>query len=199
MRKIIGAYHVATFFGWQGLVQEQCRRLNESGLFARISRLLVGVVGDPNEDISVLVDLLGKNAFVRQLGPLEEFEFPTLQWLYEEIQSEDAACWYAHTKGVSAPSDENIKWRMEMESVVFDQYEKCLDALKTYDTCGTRWRLNGPSANNPHYSGNFWWANSSYLRTLPSPMTLRVGYWWGRHGAEFWIGRNPKIQAFNIE
>jgi hypothetical protein len=32
--------------------------------------------------------------------------------------------------------------------------------------------LNTPE---PHYSGNFWWANSSHIRKLPDPSTTD---WW---------------------
>jgi hypothetical protein len=169
-------------------------------------------VGDPSEDLSTLTELLGKNAVVRQLGPLSSFEFPTLQWLYEEVQSEDVACWYAHTKGVSTLSEDKAQWRLKMESVIFDQYERCLDALKTHDICGMEWG-SGNLGYRPHYPGNFWWANSCYLRTLPPPSTLLIGRDdcfvgppavalisgnRGRAEAELWIGRNTTVRAFSI-
>lgn len=212
MREIIGAYHVATFPGWNGIAEAQCRRLYDSGLLVETSRLLVGVVGDPGEDISILTGLFGQNAVVRQFGPLSLFEFPTLQWLYEEVQSKDVACWYAHTKGVSTLSEDKAKWRLKMESVIFDQYERCLDALKNHDVCGMEWR-SGQMDRRMHYPGNFWWANSCYLRTLSPPSTLQfarhncfvgppalaVGTGnRGRVEAELWIGGNPTVRAFSI-
>jgi hypothetical protein len=197
MVKIIGTCHVGLLPGWVGIVKAQYKRLKDSGLLDQTSKVLVGTVCDPNKDVSLITDLLGSKAVVRHVGGNSSFEFPTLQWLYEEIRSEEAACWYVHTKGNFTVNDNQPKWRMEMESVVFDQYEKCLESLKTYDTCGTRWQLDGMGARNPHYSGNFWWANSSYLRTLPPPITLRSGKY-GRLEAEFWIGKNRKIRACNL-
>ena len=50
---------------------------------------------------------------------------------------------------------------------------------------------------DPHYSGNFWWANSNYLKTLPKVQTLnkqnspRVITL--RHNAEMYIGMNPEV------
>ena len=193
MRRIVGAYHVAMFPTWRDLVRMQCERIKKSGLFDRTSKLLVGVVGESEEDISVLTDLFGSKALVRYLGSLLVFEFPTLQWLYDEVKSDNVACWYAHTKGISNRADIKVSWRLRMESVVFDQHEKCLDALETYDTCGIEWRLGGINESRPHYSGNFWWANSSYLKTLPEPLSLRSGPH-KRVEAEFWIGRNPAVR-----
>jgi hypothetical protein len=208
MRKIVGAYHVAMFPRWREIVEPQGQRLRESGLLTRTSKLLVGVVGDSDEDISILADLFGQHALVRQLGPLLSFEFPTLQWLHEEVRSEDVACWYAHTKGVSTHREDQTVWRLKMEAVIFDQYERCLDALETHDTCGTAWT----PGIDPHYSGNFWWANSRYLQTLPSPSILQFRHRMAgpsplavnpnpldnRFEAELWIGKNPKIQPFNL-
>jgi hypothetical protein len=212
VRKVIGAYHVATFPRWREIAEAQCRRLNDSGLLARTSKLLVGVVGDPEEDLSLLVDLLGPNAIVRQLGSLADFEFPTLQWLYEEVQSRGVACWYAHTKGASAHREDQAQWRLRMEAVIFDQHERCLEALETYDTCGMNWH-SGPVGHQPHYPGNFWWANSRYLHKLPPPATLQSGHanhfagppplavgtgHRGRVEAELWIGRFVAVKAFSI-
>jgi hypothetical protein len=211
MRRVVGAYHVATFPGWSGIVEEQCKRLDESGLLDRTSKILVGVVGDPGENTSLISDLLGQGALVRQLGPLSSFEFPTLQWLYEEVSDKNVACWYAHTKGVSTLSRDKVKWRLKMESVIFDQYEKCIEALETHDICGIDWTSD--PLGRSFYSGNFWWANSSYLRTLkpPSsalldqsdrlvgPPSLAVGYTkLGRAEAELWIGRNPSVRPFKF-
>lgn len=199
MRRVVGAYHVAMFPVWHDLVRIQCERIKESGLLDRTSKLLVGVVGASKEDTSILTDLLGSKACVRYLGPLSLYEFSTLQWLYDEIRLDDVACWYAHTKGISAPTDIQTAWRLRMESVVFDQYEKCLDALETHDTCGNTWYWGGlHDSKNFHYSGNFWWANSSYLQTLPEPLSLRSGKY-GRFEAEFWIGKNPAVKPLSLD
>jgi len=211
-RRIIGAYHVATFPHWSVIAEAQCLRVNRSGLLDKTSKILVGVVGDPNEDVSMLSDLLGPSAVVRHLGPLSSFEFPTLQWLYEEVQDDNFACWYIHTKGASARRADQTVSRLKMESVILDQHERCLDVLKTHDTCGTGWTF-ALIGQHPHYAGNFWWANSRYLRTLPAPSTLLTSNRhnhvgppalavtssnFGRGEAELWIGRNQRIRPFNV-
>jgi len=209
VRGIVGAYHVATFPHWHEIVQAQCQRLKGSGLLDRTKKILVGVVGNHDEDISLVTELLGKRALIRRLGSLLSFEFPTLQWLYEEIKCKDVACWYVHTKGASTRREDQTVWRLKMESVVFDQYEKCLVALETHDTCGTKWT---PGIDQ-HYSGNFWWANSHYLQTLPPPLILQFRHRIAgppafavtpnpsdnRFEAELWIGKNPEIRECNLD
>jgi hypothetical protein len=47
----------------------------------------------------------------------------------------------------------------------------------------------------PHYQGNFWWAKSSYLRTLGDVRDVRfkkaVSNQGERHKAEFWLLSKP--------
>ncbi len=194
-RPVLGVYHVATFPGWRAVAGAQCRRLGESGLLARTARLLVGVVGDPAEDLSPLADALGGRAEVRHLGPLSAYEIPTLGWLHDEARSGEAACWYLHTKGVSSMSEGAADHRLGMEAVVLDNHEACLGALDEYDACGAEWRVDGFGARNPHFPGNFWWANARYLRGLPPPSTLDLG---DRYQAEFWVGKGPAIRAIAL-
>src|SRR5262249_54957478 len=123
LREILGAYHVALFPNWKEIVTEQCRRLETSGLLHKTKRLLVGTVGDPAEDVTLIRSLLGAKAELRFLGPLDAFEFPTLQWLHGEACTSDFACWYMHTKGVSNMSPAAAACRLEMEAQILDNHE----------------------------------------------------------------------------
>jgi hypothetical protein len=74
-------------------------------------------------------------------------------------------------------------------------WEKCVELLEQYDCVGTDWTTRHPNDNSvvdPHYSGNFWWANSSYISRLdPNYLNER------RHNSEYWIGTgNPKYFNF---
>lgn|GEM_PF-6154986 len=196
-RAILGAYHVALFPPWREVAEAQCRRLRESGVLAKTSRILVGVVGDPDEDLSPLAQWLGGHAEIRHLGPLSAFEFPTLQWLYDESRAgaENGACWYMHTKAVSHMKEAGIEQRRGMEAVILDNHASCLELLEEYDACGSDWSLTGFDQHRPHFSGNFWWANARYLRRLPPPVSLLSS---DRYEAEFWIGSDAAIRPFGL-
>ncbi|WP_422927497.1 glycosyltransferase [Singulisphaera sp. PoT] len=197
VRDILGAYHVALFPTWREVAEAQCRRLRESGLLAKAGRILVGVVGDPGEDLSPLADWLGGRAEIRHLGPLSLYEFPTLQWLHDEALRGPGglACFYIHTKAVSHRIEAGDRHRHRMEAIVLDKHEACLELLEGHDACGGDWKLIGFDEHRPHFSGNFWWANASYLRRLTPPRLLPAA---NRYEAEFWIGSDPGVRAFGF-
>ncbi|MDB5341890.1 MAG: hypothetical protein JWP89_267 [Schlesneria sp.] len=194
--EIIGAYHVATFPGWERVVVAQCTRLRNSGLLDLTCHIVVGVVGEREPAVSTIERLLDGKARVTYCGDITAFEFPTLQLLYEAAAKTDSFSWYIHTKGISSQSLGAENHRLCMESVVIDNHELCYDTLRNYDACGPGWRTDGFDRTNPHFAGNFWWARTSYLRTLVSPNSLDLG---DRYQAEFWIGKSDRIRPFCLE
>jgi len=73
---------------------------------------------------------------------------------------------YIHTKGASKQDNENvISWRHLMN---YFNIEKVKNVFKLFEK--TEFNTYGvhyiSSNNRPHYSGNFWWAKSSYLKTI---------------------------------
>lgn len=195
---IIGAYHVATFPGWQGIVASQCARMVRSGLVGAASRILVGIVGDETE-FSRARDLLHvylyDKADVSYCGPSDRYEFPTLYRLYKAAHESDAALFYLHTKGVSSGTPDARDHRKRMESVVLDNFRSCIALLNDYDMTGIDWRLSGFGLPNPHFGGNFWWARSEHIRRLPDPTQLDTR---DRYQAEFWIGKCDKLRPFEL-
>lgn len=74
---------------------------------------------------------------------------------------------YLHTKGASYTknyihNDGIVSWTNYMLYCLVDNLQRCVELLKCYDTVGCNFR-NDPKK---HYSGNFWWATSSYLQKL---------------------------------
>jgi hypothetical protein len=77
-----------------------------------------------------------------------------------------------------------------------EEYKNCISILdEKYDTVGCDYSIdldqrifNGyhPYPPPPHYSGNFWWANSNYLKTLPK-LCIQPPE---RNAPEFWLFQN---------
>jgi hypothetical protein len=132
-------------------------------------------------------------------------EIPTLIELKKicDVSDDNLKVLYIHHKGASQPYNVCVNdWRKLMMYFTITNWKKCIENLKTNDVVGVNWRVRP----YPHFSGNFWWANSSYIKKLPKlvlPETLNYESQYGfklpwnngyRHDAEFWIGlKQPKI------
>ena len=130
------------------------------------------------------------------------YEGSTLKHLYNFSLKQDNPILYFHSKG-SSLSLENIKyfpnknsydWRNLMQYFCIEKYKDCLDLLNTHDVVGVNWE----SHPQFHFSGNFWWANSEYIRKLPDPLDLENFVRFNRCSMEFWIGFNsPKFYCLH--
>jgi hypothetical protein len=187
-------FHIATLGNYQGIVTEILESLKSSGLFKKIEKLCVGIVGTGHvaglDDERIII--------LYRYPELHRMEFETLKHV-QQIAVEDPDCLilYLHTKGCSAPagakSAVQADWRRYMLHFLVERHEECFTALADHDVCGVDWRIE-PCR---HFSGNFWWARGNYLATLPSIAELSkpsarfvITH---RHNAEFWIGMNPGV------
>jgi len=120
------------------------------------------------------------------------FEIPTINKIKQFSEKNPGVyILYIHTKGVSFDDDyqEENDWIDMMLYFLFQ--ENCLELLDTYQTLGCNYTTDGkdyhPDGTTtiapPHYSGNFWWAQSNYLASLPLiPETQ-----FKKNDAEYWL------------
>ena len=68
-------------------------------------------------------------------------------------------------------------------------YKQIIGLLNDNNTVGTRYTT---VTIGPHYSGNFWWASSKYIKTLPSNI--------GRNylDPEAWLLRKKRVLKFSM-
>lgn len=177
--KIAIFYHVYQYGNWRSLVKEQLELIKSSGLYDASSFINIGINGD--EDFSLVDD---KFKIVRNISPELE-EAPTLESLLKFCQHNDG--WnvlYFHTKGITRPTPETTDWRKVMEYFCIERWSDCLQLLNIHDTVGCLFMDYCVFGFFPHYSGNFWWSKSDYIKTLNHEY-LRNGV---RQNREFWIG-----------
>lgn len=194
-------YHIAQMGDWHHVVAQQLYLLQRSGLYDFVANVFVGLVG-PGGIEKVTVELSDKAVFACVDKNLTKAELPTLDILHKHAQSEDFNVLYMHTKGVSwqeqGKSHESMTaWRKYMEHFCIGQWPECLAWLGTeHDAVGVQWHsMSKDTGHNGHFSGNFWWTTSRYLRTLPNIHDVRVQS--GdpeRMKAEMWLGSNHGIR-----
>lgn len=192
---ILGFIHIATHGPWREVLSRQEELLRSTGLLARAERVYVGIVG-PECDAYSPAD--PKIEVVCRSPRLEEYEFPTLAALQQACRSHKCLVFYIHSKGVFQATVETADWRDMMTYFVIERYADCIFALNDHDVCGVNWQ-NVPW---PHFSGNFWWAHSQYVASLPSIAELRqpTGTWnhSERHQCERWIGSGPMVRLATL-
>ena len=179
-------FHIATIGKYQDIFDEIYSQIIESNLINQVGSINLCIVGQGD-----LIIQENDKIKIYQDSDISSGEFFTLDLLktFSDSVEQNHKILYLHTKGVTTPDNPCIDdWRKYMTYFNINQYEKCLYSLNQYDSCGVD-LVDDPTL---HYSGNIWWANSSYIKKLPTineikfpktPPILSI-----RHNAEFWIG-----------
>lgn len=129
------------------------------------------------------------------VGHPNDYERPTLLYLQKmaDEDTEDVYYWYIHTKGLrwfGTEREQNVlDWIHLLLHWNINSWKDAIQALDNgYDTYG----CNQTHEPVNHYSGNFWWTRSSYLRSLPR--TIGNGY----NDPEFWILRPENAKWYCV-
>jgi hypothetical protein len=178
----------------ESIIQEQMQALRYSGLLTAADQLIVGLNGNET-DRARLAPLLPSKAciFINDPETWPSGEVPTMremrEWLYAYP---DYNVMYFHMKGLTAPPGNinhgtSMAIRHAMQSVVINRWRECVQLLSEgYDSVGYNWST---PADQAYWAGNFWWATSSFLSTIPPLRHSDVEH--GRMEAEVWIGQGP--------
>lgn len=198
MNKTAVFIHVATVNNYQQLFDELFDEIKKSRLMMACESINVCIVGSKKLNIiespAINVYYDPDGAYSHELS-YTKGEFFTLGKLEEYANSfpENRKILYCHLRGVTSPNNEHITtWRNYLIHHNVKKFEKALIALDTYDACGVDLIERERWPHAPHFSGNFWWSNSDYIKELPKiseisrPDSKKILTL--RHNAEFWIG-----------
>jgi len=200
--EIYGFMHVYMVNDWEEIINGQLFKMKNSGLWDKMDQLLVGYID--SESLYQTVPEIFKDDKIRIMYCSKDptiYESLTLANLQYTSWSVDGYVFYIHTKGVTKKGNPFQKdWRELMEYFIIERYELCLRELENNDIVGINWhfgeghlgakkKYSGGIPITPHFSGNFWWATTDYIRRLPNLIPIE-----GRYNCEFWIGKEfPKV------
>ncbi len=169
-------YHIAKINNWEKIVSEHESLVSEI------------------PDCKLIKNFLEKDN-------LDQYEVPTLHqlWKYAKTKDQNEIIGYIHTKGVTRPFNRsNRLWRETLNYWTLTRWKDHIHCLKDADTSGVRYiNYHRDGLYLPHYSGNFWFANSNYIKTLEDPTNYAENYHpkipskkhsSNRYGCEMWIG-----------
>ncbi len=196
-KAIVGFWHIGALGDWRRIVGEQYAKLRASGLYDASAKIVVGFIGGEAQLGQLLAAIREDPKFdVFATARVQDYEFPTIARLWQEAQQRQGAflCYYFHTKGASMVDTPLAAaanaWRVYMEYFNLEKWEDCVAALEDHDTCGVEW-------HGGHYSGNFWWATSDYVRKLPDGARFWRENHDQRHAAETYVGTAiPRAHCF---
>jgi len=175
MKKLYVFWHQFLINDWRRIVEFQFSKLVTSGLYANCEKITCGVVCGP-ENVEKHKILISNLMYINDADPKKiefhythenAFEYITLKMLQDFSKNNDAYVLYFHTKGVSCPDKfgrlkvKKEKKRTHMEDINIIKWRECIAKLNEGNMCC------GTNKRRKFFVGNFWWAKTEYINTLP--------------------------------
>ena len=211
--KIRIAYHIVAQSSWEEITTNCINKMKASGLWAAADEIHMLCHYTPtmfdafraqpqHADRRIIWHLFTDSILSRG----ESFSNAKLKLICDADQEEWAVL-RLHNKSsnyVNHP-EQGIayKWRDLIEYWNIERWQLLYSKLEQgYDAAGNHWM----TVPWPHFSGNVWWARSSYIRQLPllplptnvNSTSLDLKGWTPRHESEAWVGlHNPNVWSAN--
>jgi hypothetical protein len=154
--------------------------IKQSGLYHKVHEIRCNVLSETYDDFCVFnIDKIKVIGVSSNLGL---YETSTLKLLHEHSFIEDFNVLYLHTKGIRH-NNTNINvtdWTKYLSYFNIYKHDVCISELSNYDAVG----VNLEDTPNLHYSGNFWWSKSTYIKKLDLPVQTEY------NSPEFWLTKS---------
>ena len=173
------------------IIERQYNKLESSGIFDNMY-VYVGIINNIKNNNLEIYNKIKNNPKIKILFEYPEgSECPTSQKLWEwSRKNPNSYVGYIHSKGITRGDKPQVTdWTEFLEYCVILNWKKCIKYLEEgFDTSGCNY-----NEENPHYVGNFWWAQTNWVSKNVSPDSTPT-----RHSCgETWItGRAGGAQNF---
>jgi len=148
------------------ILMDQINYIKNTKLYDKLDYIFIIMLGEyckiPFSDFKIKVLYYSKNNFEHEYSVLN-----IIKKLSDNI-SFNLKILYIHVKGVLQKPN-SYEWRKYLEYFLIENHNLCLESLNKYNCVGVnqQYYFNEIDKYRNHFSGNFWWANSSYMKTLP--------------------------------
>ena len=181
-------FHVYLKSGYSRILIDKFKKFKTSELYDNTNKIYLTLFGDvetSSEFLNDLKDMYPKIEFAVITNASFNNEPDTLNLMIKKANEYETntPMLYLHTKGLSH-TNPNLKrnveaWVRYLDLYVIKDWERCVKALENNDAAG------GFYVEDPkHFQGNFWWANSDYLKNLPK---ITAENYAELNRGEFWI------------
>lgn len=163
--EIYGVYFICCINNYLEIVEEQLDIL-QKGLLGVTTKLIIFITNYNNscKNLDILLKKYKTKKFILVKSPDNLYEKFAINNYKNYINStKEYYLYYFHTKGVSRINDpyfSNI--RKILNFYTLEKFKINIKLLKKYDSIGCSLSLYPKK----HFSGNFWWSKSSYIKLL---------------------------------
>ncbi len=181
-------FHVYLKSGYSRILIDKFKKFKSSGLYDSANKIYLTLYGDielNSEFLNELKDMYSKIEYGIISNAVFNNEPDTLNLMLKKANEYESntPMLYLHTKGLSYTNPDvkkNVEaWVRYLDLYVINKWKECVDSLKDNDSAG------GFYVEDPkHFQGNFWWANSDYLKNLPKLTPDNIENY---NRGEFWI------------
>jgi len=181
-------FHVYLKTGYSRILIDKFKKFKSSGLYDNANKIYLSLFGnvEPNADfLNELKEMYSKIEYAVITNATFNNEPDTLNLMIKKANEyeNNTPMLYLHTKGLSYANPDLKKnvdaWVRYLDLYVLNKWEECVKALETNDAAG------GFYVEDPkHFQGNFWWANSDYIKNLPK---ITPENYAELNRGEFWI------------
>jgi hypothetical protein len=192
-------FHVYLKNDFTHILLSKFKKFKASGLYDRSDKIYLTLFGDVEkyqEFLTDLRDLYSKIEYVLISNKEFNNEADTFNFMLKKASEyeKNTPMLYVHTKGASHTHPilkKNVNaWVRYLDLYNINKWEECLEGLKDNDAAG------GFYVEDPkHFQGNFWWANSDYIRSLSRINIISIEK---LNRGEFWVLSNTnKVYALS--
>lgn len=190
-------WHICMINHYREIIAEQLKLIIESGLYDAVEKIFLGCAGH-NDELNFVREFIQDydKIVIQTHKALHDFEFSTLNLVEtkcKQLHDRPSYGLYIHTKGVSYKNNEGGKhWLDYMNYYNITEWTQNLQRIQQgYDLCGVK-LLDSTQLAPIHYSGNFFWFDSEYVKTLrPVDSLNKIN----RYDAEIWICSGKPLAA----
>ena len=185
-------FHVYLKNDFSHILLSKFKKFKASGLYEKSNKIYLSLFGDiekHQEFLTDLKDLYSKIEYVLIANKEFDNEADTLNFMLKKAEGyeKNTPMLYVHAKGVSHTHPimkKNIgAWVRYLDLYTINKWEECIQGLRDSDAAGGLYESSEPK----HFSGNFFWANSEYIKSLPRITAYNIDNY---NRGEFWILSN---------
>ena len=162
--------HVCMIGSWKNILTDLLTKCQENHLLQNCKKCNIVAVGDPSrlEHLDKILKSYQNCELRHHSTKVKLYERTTLGIMWDDAtkSTNNFKMLYLHYKGVTRNRYSEIEcvrdWVNFMCNFTITNHILALTTLGTFDACGVNFSYHP----KPHFSGNFWWTNSFYLRKL---------------------------------